>query len=347
MPGQLMNTEMRDQPEVLRRLLERRADTVARVAAVAPRRLAGVLLMARGSSDHAALHARYLLELATGRPAALGAPSLWTRYGVSTSLTNWVVVAISQSGRTAEIIDTVERTRAAGAVVVSVTNAEDGELAGASDVVVPLLAGEEVAVPATKTVTSSLLALAHVAAGLGRLPWQPGVEERLPEAVAEVLDDERAMRDVLHTVGERETVHVGRGFTLPVALEAALKVKETTTHGSRGYATGDFLHGPIAAVGHGSAVLGYAAAGPCHADVVEVLSTVRRRGVPVALVADQPPARTQAEGLTWVPVPAGLPEPLTAITLTVRAQQFAYHATMRAGLDPDQPEGLNKVTITH
>lgn len=343
MSGQRMQAEMDEQSEVLRGLLERRADTVGGVRAAAPSTLNGVLLLARGSSDNAALHARYLMEMCTSRPAALAAPSLWTRYGATTALAGWVVVAVSQSGRTPEIVDAADRMRSAGARVVSVTNGEDSDLAAISDFVVALRAGEEIAVPATKTVTGSLLALTHVAAGLGEVGWTPDDERRLPDHVATVLEQRDEVAEVVAHLEGRETVHVGRGYTLPVALESALKFKETTTRPARGYASGDFLHGPVAAVGPSSAVVAYAAAGPTHDDVVEVLTRLRGSGVRSFLVSDTVPGGSEDALAT----PPGLPEPLAAIPLTVRAQQLAHQATLSAGLDPDRPAGLNKVTITH
>jgi glucosamine--fructose-6-phosphate aminotransferase (isomerizing) len=347
MNGKLMRREMSDQPDVLARLGARREDTVGRVRAVVPSCLAGVLLLARGSSDHAALHARYLIELTTGRPAGLAAPSLWTRYGATTSLTDWVVIAVSQSGRTPEIVEAAERMRQAGAIVVSVTNHDDSDLAAASDAVVPLGAGDERAVPATKTFTASVLALTHVAAALGDLPWNPAAEQRVSSAVAAVIDDEGPVEQALDVVMDRETVHVGRGYTLPVALESALKVKETTTKGSHGYASADFLHGPVAAVDTHAAVFGYAASGPTYRDVRDLLTTTQMRGIVSVLVTDAATPFSRADQLAVVSVPGGLPEPLAAIPLTVRAQQLAYSAAMRAGLDPDRPAGLNKVTITY
>lgn len=342
MTGHQMHAEMGQQPEVLRGLLERRSDTVRDVRAAAPSELNGVLLLARGSSDNAAMHARYLMELSTGRPAALAAPSLWTRYGASTSLVGWVVVAVSQSGRTPEIVTAADRMRTAGARVVSVTNGEDSDLAAVSDVVVALRAGEELAVPATKTVTSSMLALTHVAAGLGEIPWAAGAERRLPEDVATVLAQHDAVSEVVARMQGRETVHIGRGYTLPVAMESALKFKETTTRAARGYASGDFLHGPVAAVGPTNVAIAYAAAGPTYDDVVEVVTRLRGRGVHAVLVSDALPAGdTDVLG-----TPPGLPEPLAAIPLTVLAQQLARAATLLAGLDPDRPAGLAKVTIT-
>jgi glutamine---fructose-6-phosphate transaminase (isomerizing) len=347
MKGHLMRSEMGEQDAVLARLVSSRDETADLVRAVAPRPLSGVLLVARGSSDNAALHARYVMELASRRPAGLVAPSLWTRYEASTSLAGWLAVAVSQSGRTPEISHTVKRMSSAGARVLCVTNDAGSELAAASDGVVAMRAGDEFAVPATKTVTASMLALTHIAAALGRLPWSATQESLLPEQVAEVLADDESVERALDAVQDRETVHVGRGYTYSVAMESALKLEETTTRGARGYACEDFLHGPIAAAGPRTAAIGYAAAGPTYDDVTAVLSKVRRAGVATVLVTDVPRPSGVGDDCALLPVPPGLPEPLVAILLMVRAQQFAYLAALRAGLDPDRPAGLNKITSTH
>lgn len=345
MSGALMRQEMDQQPEVLARLVTRRAATVEAVRSLVPRDLRGVLLVARGSSDNAALYARYLLEIATGRPVSLGAPSLWTRYGVETPLTDWVVVAVSQSGRTPEITQTVRRMRDSGARTISVTNDADSDLAAATDLTIALQAGEERAVPATKTVTASMLALTHVAAGLGAPQWSSEVEARLPEQVASVLEDHQVVDDVLDVVDRPQTVHVGRGYSWSVAMESALKLKETALRPARAYATGDFLHGPVAAVGAGDAMVGYATSGPTFDDVASILSA-QDRGAAGLIVTDRPGPEV-APGTSVLTVPDGLPEPLSAVLLTVRAQQLAKAVTLRSGLDPDQPRGLSKVTITH
>lgn len=343
-PGALMRTEMGEQPGVLDQLIRRRAETIRRVKSVAPDPLAGIVLLARGSSDNAALHARYLLELATGRPVALAAPSLWTRYRSNTELRGWVAVAISQSGRTPEIVTVMERMATHGARTVAVTNGCDSALAAAAQVAVTLQAGDELAVPATKTITASLLALVHVAAALGTLPWAASDEGRAVEGMATVLDDEAAAARSVSEVKGRELVHLGRGFTLPVALEAALKMKETTTAASRGYSSGDLLHGPIASVGPDSAIVAYAAQGPTFEDVTEAAEHARAQGASTLLVSDSAPG---GDDMGFLGVPSGLPEPLVALPMLVRAQQLALHATLAAGLDPDTPPGLSKVTITH
>ena len=159
-----MLREMAEQPEVLARLLSRRIE----VGLQAP---AGVIIVARGSSDHAAVYGRYLLELATRRPVALAAPSLFTRYGAQTDASGWLVVGVSQSGKTPEIVDVVERLRATGGHAIAITNDGDSPLAEAAETVIELGAGAENAVPATKTFTAQMAAFAVLADALGDVPW--------------------------------------------------------------------------------------------------------------------------------------------------------------------------------
>ena len=177
-----MRREMGEQPEVLARLLSRRVPVDAKD-------VAGVVIVARGSSDHAAVYGRYLLELATRRPVALAAPSLYTRDGAQTDASGWLVVGVSQSGKTPEIVDVVERLRASGGQAIAITNDVDSPLAAASEVVIELGAGEERAVPATKTFTAQMAAFAVLAAALGDVPWADGELALVPESVAAVLAD--------------------------------------------------------------------------------------------------------------------------------------------------------------
>jgi glucosamine--fructose-6-phosphate aminotransferase (isomerizing) len=346
MSGTLMQREMADQPEVLMRLVDRRPATLAAIRAVAPARLSGVLLLARGSSDNAALHARYVLELATGRPVGLAAPSLWTRYEARTDLSGWLVVAISQSGRTPEIVETLRRTAGSGARTVAITNTADSELARAGEAVVCLAAGEEQAVPATKTVTASMLALCHVAAALGEVPWGADDERMTAAAVASAIADDSAVLRALKHMGRRETVHLGRAFTMGVAHESALKMKESVSRGASGYAVGDFLHGPVAAVNSSAAMVGYAASGATYPDVLDAVRLAKSRGASAVMVTDASSSAVP-DDMPVVGCQSGLPEPLSALPMVVRGQQLALLAARAAGVDPDHPSGLTKVTRTH
>src|SRR3954451_2758328 len=184
-----MAAEMAEQPARLAGLIDRWDEAVAAVRALAPPHLAGTTIVARGSSDHAGAYGRYLLELVSGRPVAMAAPSLLTLYRAEIDYTGWLAVAVSQAGRPAQIAETLERMQAAGAAVLAITNDDASPLAGAAQAALWLGAGPERAVPATKTVTATMLAFALVAAALGRGPFARAQADELPGWVTAVLAD--------------------------------------------------------------------------------------------------------------------------------------------------------------
>ena len=335
MSGALMQAEMAEQPERLAALVARADEIAAQV----PRPAAGTAIVARGSSDHAGVYGRYLIELASGRPAGLAAPSLHTLYRAQVDYSGWLAVAVSQSGHTPEIVTTLERMQAAGAAGLAITNDGASPLAGAADATVALGVGEERAVPATKTVTATLAAFALVAAALGPAPFGGDDLARLPGCVRGVLDDPAPAERVADAlVGASRLLTVGRGLMFGAALEAALKLKETTMISAEGFSAADLRHGPIAVVEQGFPVLAFDAPGAAHEDVVALVDDLRGRGATVRVVG----ANDGAD----VPLPAGVPEALAPIVAVVRAQQVALALARRRGLDPDRPAGLSKVTAT-
>lgn len=339
MSGSLMRAEMAEQPAVLARLAERFDEDVARVRAVVPRPLAGVVFVARGSSDNAAVYGRYLAELAAGRPAGLAAPSLHTLYHAPVDASGYLVVALSQSGATPEILTVCERLRAAGARSVAIVNDEDAPLARCTDTLLALGAGPERAVPATKTVTAQLLAAAVVAAALGPVPFTAEDLRALPRAVGAVLADPapaEALAALWAPAGR--LVVAARGLLYAAALEAALKITETTGVLAEGLSTADLRHGPIAAVDRDVPALLLDGGGPGAPDVRELADQLRERGAPVAVCGT---GDTDALDL-----PAATPEALAVVIATVRAQQLALALAGARGRDADAPPGLSKVTVT-
>jgi glucosamine--fructose-6-phosphate aminotransferase (isomerizing) len=335
-----MTAEMLEQPLVLRRIVARFDEHVAQIRAVLPDPLAGTIFVARGSSDHAALYGRYLAELVSGRPAGLAAPSLHTLYRADVDYRGYLVVALSQSGATPEIVTVTERVRAAGARTVAVVNEPGSDLARVSDAVVQLDAGTERAVPATKTVTAQLLALAAVGAALGAAPFTHGDLAALPDAVGGVLaDDAPATRLAERWSGARRLFIVARGLLYAAASEAALKVKETSGVLAEAASAADLRHGPIRVVGPDVPVLAIDGGGPGSDDVNGLVELARAQQAPVA--------RCAADDDADLPLPAQTPESLAVITATVRAQQLARAMAQVRGLDPDVPAGLSKVTETH
>ena len=337
MSGELMRSEMAQQPEVLARFVERFDDHVASVRELIPRRLAGVSFVARGSSDHAAVYGRYLAELASGRPAGLAAPSLQTLYEASVDYDGWIVVALSQSGATPEIETVTCRMHQAGARTIAIVNDEASPLARAAELVIGLDAGDERAVPATKTVTSEFLAVAAVAAALGPIPADRAALEALPGAVAEVVAAPGPAEALAgRWLGAQRTFVAARGLLLAAALETALKVKETTGILAEGLSAADLRHGPIAATGPGVPLLTIDGGGPAAGDLQEVGALARARGADVARCGP---------GDAELPLPP-TPEALAVVTATVRGQQLALALAEGLGVDPDAPRGLSKVTAT-
>jgi len=331
MTGQLMAAEMAEQPEVLARVRARAAADAAAVRAVLPSPLAGVVFLARGSSDNAAVFGRYLAELRAGRPAGLAAPSLYTRYHASVDWHGYLVVALSQSGATPEIISTCRAVRAGGAVVLGITNEPMSPLADAVDLLLGTDAGPERAVPATKTVTAQLAVLGTVTSALRAAPGPDGTLDGLPGAVAAVLGDPGPVRRLAGQWRELDRLVVaGRGLAYAAALETALKVKETTGILAEGISTADLLHGPIAAVYAGAPVLLVDGGGPADTDLEELRALLASR---------------QARAAS-LPVPPGLPEAVHVIAAVTRGQQLAYELARARHVDPDAPAHLSKVTAT-
>lgn len=341
--GEGIAADMAEQPAVVARLLAGRqwiAEELWR-RHLRPRR--GIVLVARGSSDHAAIYARYLLELVVRVPVALAAPSLYTRYHSSASYEGWLALGISQSGATPEIVTTLETLAAHGARTIALTNDVSSPLGQAAELTVPLGCGLERGVPATKTFLGSLAAVAALARAIVPDAWSDGDEQRLVEALAELVGEEPPLGPIVDALVRAVAVtHLGRGFTLPVALEGALKQREMTGRFAEGLSAPDYLHGPLAATGVDSAVVAHLGDGPTGADVAEAARVAGRRGAAVVVVASAG-VEGGAEALA---VPRLAVEPLAALAGTVRAQQLALACARRLGVDPDRPGGLRKVTPT-
>ncbi len=338
-PGGLMAAEIAAQPEAVGRLVARRSDVVHSLRARSPRPHAGVVIVARGSSDHAAVFGRYVCEAACGRPVALAAPSLTTLYEVDLNLEGWLAVGVSQSGRTPEIATVLAGYAAKGARTVAVTNESDSPLAEAAELTIELGTGPERAVPATKTVTAQLVVMAMIAEALGPVPWAPDDWEALPAALEAVVADpdpaDRAAEALAEAGG---VVCVARGYLHCVALEAALKLREAAGMPAEGWSAADYRHGPATTARGDVHLLAITARGPAAADVDALAAHWREGGSRVLRVADERGAE-----LSYERAPA---EPLAAVTAIVRAQQLALALGRRRGVDPDRPPQLTKVTLT-
>nr|WP_183341083.1 SIS domain-containing protein [Conexibacter arvalis] len=357
-----MAAEIAQTPAVVAAQLEGAAAWEGALRAALPAPLRGVALTARGSSDHAAAYGRYLLEPALGVPAWSTAPSLATRYDAGAALDGVLAIAVSQSGATPEIVTALERQAAGGATTVAIVNDRSSPLAQAADVVIPLGAGVERAVPATKTFTATLLAFALAAAAVDRSGRVPLDAAAVRAAVADCVADDAAVESIVPAFAAADVaLHLGRGPLLSVAYEAALKLIETTGTAQLAWSTVDVRHGPMALATPQRPVLLQHAAGPVSADAAEIAAILAERGVPVHVVGDALPllsgrARSAGDGpgasdaappvASRTPVPGDLPEHLRPLVHAVRLQQLSLAVARARGIDPDQPVGLSKVTPT-
>ena len=338
--GAQMAAEMAEQPASLLRLAARLHPLADRLREVAGSAVPGVAFLARGSSDNAALFARYAVGFYAGLPTVLLAPSLTTSLGARPRrFDGWLVVAISQSGATPEIVEVATAMRSAGATLIAITNTESSALGAVADLEVLLEVGPETAVPATKTVTAQMLVGMALAAALSDDGCGLEGAAAVPGAVGEVLADEDPMRRLAERLAAvRRLSVVGRGFVYPAALETALKLQETTGIMAHGFSASDFRHGPIRVSASDAPIVALAGSFAADDDTRALHSAASARSAPFYLIGT-----SQASVAGW-PALGTIAEGILA---TVRGQQLALSLARELGLDPDQPSGLLKITMTH
>jgi glutamine---fructose-6-phosphate transaminase (isomerizing) len=338
-----MQTEIGEQPAALEATIAEllpRSSEVARLA----EQTRQVLFIARGTSDNAAVYGSYLIQAYGRRLTTLAQPSIATTYRSRLDLDGVLAVALSQSGQTEEIVATLDWARDCGARTLAITNGAGSALAQSADVAFVTQAGTERAVPATKTFTTQLAALAVLAIGLGA-DLDPGELRAVPAAVAGMLDQPSALGDIVEDLADIPGVVVsGRGLAYSAALELALKLKEACYLHAMGLSYADLLHGPIAVVDADTpAIIVAADAGPTLPGTVDLARRVRAAGAPAYGVGGGDElARACSRAL---PGPR-LPEWLAPLGLIVPGQLLTEALARRLGLDPDNPRGLSKITQT-
>ncbi|MFE3851722.1 SIS domain-containing protein [Streptomyces griseorubiginosus] len=340
----MMAQEIAEQPTAVARTLETLMPLRQELRTLAGHRRR-VLLVARGSSDNAAVYGRYLLETRSGIPAALSAPSVATHYRSELDLSDTLVVALSQSGGTDEIVATQHWARRCGAATVAITNDEDSPLAKEADIALVTRAGRELAVPATKSYTTQLAALAVLATALAPEPELEDELLRVPGEMAALLETPPQVQQAVDQLaGDGPTLVVGRGLTLATALEVALKLEETCLRPVRGLSYADLRHGPIAMVSADTtAIVISAPDGPLVPGLTTLASDLRQLGTTVIGIGGNSEFRDACE--VAIPGPA-LSEPLAPLGLILPPQLAIEKLARRLGLDPDAPRGLAKVTQT-
>jgi glutamine---fructose-6-phosphate transaminase (isomerizing) len=341
-----MIEETRQQPQALARTLEA-ADGLARY--LERRRPRLVILAARGTSDNAAQFGRYLIEITTGIPVSLAAPSVVTLYRSELDFRDVLVVGISQSGESTDTNAFLEEARTRGAYTVGITNEAASSLAKAAEYVVLAQAEREQSVAATKTYTCQLMAMYLLACALGGR-CSAGALQRIPECVAGALALEGSIAAAAAECANiSRALCVGRGLNFANALEFGLKLMETCYVVAERFSAADLLHGPIAMIESGFPVFAFAPAGVTWPSISDVLSRMSALHAKTLIVTDWPRAAEYGRALLLPAAPeapAGLEDLYTPIPYIVPAQLFAAHLAAIKGIDPDQPRTLQKVTRT-
>jgi glutamine---fructose-6-phosphate transaminase (isomerizing) len=335
--------EIGQQPELARNLIENSGPALAAIAdAFRDERPKGFVIAARGSSDHAADYARYLLGHRHRTLVALAAPSLFTHYATPPELAGQCVIGISQSGASPDVIAVVEEGARQGATTLAITNDPKSPLARSAGLVLPLQAGTERSVPASKTYLLSLLALALMSEAIAPDAALSRAIGRVPDALAEALAHEHHLAAIAQQLAGPRAIVLGRGFNLCTAEEVALKLTETSYVLARAWSVADFLHGPIAVVERDFPVLLLGAGGSVAKDVEAIAARLIEGGCRVVGMFDGPAPRDTAS----VEIDSGLPEELSPLPLTVAGQLLAHEVAKARGIDPDAPRALRKVTRT-
>lgn len=335
-----MRQELREIPEAVDRLLTHGPAAIARAAAALRTRDPAVLVtVARGSSDHVCTLLKYATELMLGIPVASVGPSVASVYGARLRLGTAACLGVSQSGQSPDIVAMAEAARAAGALTLAITNHPDSPLARASDHTLPIHAGPELSVAATKTfVTSAVAGLMLVAA------WSDDNDltaalHALPASLDKATAlDWPGLRAALE--GQRSLYVLGRGPTWAVANETALKFKEVCQIHAESYSAAEVQHGPVSIVGEGFPVLCLAAGDRAESGLVQAADGLADKGAAVFITSAQ---ASRARALPHVRTGHGLTDPLTLI---VSAYAMVERLAGDRGIDPDHPRHLNKVTET-
>lgn len=343
-----LHAEIFEQADAVERLLTTQMAAVQKIAA-AIQQLAPhyVFLAARGTSDNAGRYASYLWGSLNGLPVALATPSLFTYYDLAPRLRGALVLGVSQSGKSPDIVSVLEEGRRQGCTTMAITNEPGSPLAEAADFVVDIQAGRELAVAATKTYTTQLMAIAMLSVLMSGDLERRQALYLVPDWIREVLSKDEAIA----RMAERyrfmsHCVVIGRGYNYATAFEWSLKLKELTYVVAEPYSSADFRHGPIAMVDRGFPVMAVNPGGRVFADIQSLLERLRAdHQAELLVISDQERALGLAQ--SPVPLPEGIPEWLTPLVAIVPAQLFAYHLTRAKGFDPEQPRAIHKVTETH
>lgn len=340
-------SEIFEQPDRIGHLLLSQRKNVERIASEIQRRdVHYVFLAARGTSDNAGRYANYLFGAMNRLPLALATPSLFTYYKKPPQLRNALVIGISQSGKSPDIVSVLEEGKRQGCLTLAITNDPGSPLASISDLVLDIQAGEEGSVAATKTYTAQLMAIAMISAALRGRKKQWDELSHAPRWVEHALKQDAYIEEAVQRYRYMDqTVVLGRGFNYATAFEWALKLKELTYVIAEPYSSADFAHGPIALVESGYPVFAVAPKGKVFASMMRILRRLHVEiSAELAVISNDEKALSLAK--TPLTIPVDVPEWISPLVCILPAQLFAFHLTVTKGYSPEKPRSIRKVTET-
>jgi glucosamine--fructose-6-phosphate aminotransferase (isomerizing) len=304
-----------------------------------------VIIAARGTSDNAARYAQYLFGACNRLPVGLAAPSLFSIYEAPPRFGNSLVLGVSQSGKSPDIVSVLAEAQRQGALTAAVTNFPESDLGEVAEHVISLHAGEERSVAATKTYMAELAAIAMLSVALASDEERGALLRTMPARVREALD----MHAGMATIAERyrymtSCVTIGRGYNYCTAFELALKLKEMTYTVVEPYSSADFLHGPFALLAPGFPVFAIAPSGKMLPELRTFMGQVQDREAELIVISDDEDALAAAR--IPLALPAGVPEWLSPLPAIGVGQLFAMELAIARDLNPDHPRALHKVTET-
>ena len=343
--SEILIKEINEQPHIIQNLIDSEYKEIKYISEKIKDKFNYAMIAARGTSDNAARYAQYLFGAFNQVPIALATPSLYTVYNTPPKLADALVIGISQSGQSPDIVAVIENAKKQGQTTLCITNIPDSPLGNAADFVIPLHCGDEKAVAATKTYTASLTALAMFSIAMSNDSRREKALAALPPMLEETI--KAAMETNVNTCRYRYIEHcvvIGRGFNYATAFEVALKIKELTRVVSVPYSSADFKHGPIAAVQPGFPVVMIAPSGEMYNQMKEFSNKMHELEAEIISISDQKEI-TEGSNLGFR-IPTGIPEWMSPIACIIPGQLFARQLAFEKGLNIDKPVGLSKVTET-
>ncbi len=341
-----MLREIFEQPEVLEKCMKKNSAVIEEVTRVARKNdIRHVLIAARGTSDHAAVYGKYIIELLLGIPVTLAASSIFTVYGRELNLEKSLVAGISQSGEAADVLEVIKSANCNGAITVGITNNTGSVISKESRFSLDCVAGLEKSVAATKTFTAQMFLIAQLAA-----TWSGNTDlldqlSSIHGKVSETLGISSQIDSIVNRYRFMDECFViSRGTNYAVALEAALKIQETTYVRAKGFAASDFQHGPIAMIDRNIPVIVFCPDGPSLESMIPLIEQFENEHIDTILVSNRDDILKK--GTVSLRVPCTSNDFISPFYNTVTAQIFACKLSLAKGLNPDSPRRLKKVTIT-